>query len=78
MRAQREPPKFFHLNLNSSKDFMSQLCDHSETNPCFDKSLCQIDIHGAVSCQSCPPGFKGDGISCYPVDYGNIGCRVAV
>ena len=19
-------------------------------------------------CQSCPPGFKGDGISCYPVD----------
>ena len=57
---------------------MSQLCDHSETNPCFDKSLCQIDIHGSVSCQSCPPGFKGDGISCYPVDYGNIGCRVAV
>ena len=52
----------------SSRDFMAQLCDHSETNPCFDKSLCQVNTHGAVYCQSCPPGFKGDGISCYPVD----------
>ena len=31
-------------------------------------SLCQVNTHGAVYCQSCPPGFKGDGISCYPVD----------
>ena len=28
----------------SSRDFMAQLCDHSETNPCFDKSLCQGDL----------------------------------
>ena len=28
----------------SSRDFLAQLCDHSETNPCFDKSLCQGDL----------------------------------
>ena len=52
----------------SSDDFFAQLCDHDETNPCFDKSLCQVDKQGGVYCQSCPKGFKGDGITCYPVD----------
>ena len=52
---------------NSSNDFLAQLCDHEETNPCFDKTLCHADQFG-VHCKACPRGFKGDGITCIPVD----------
>ena len=61
--------------FKSSKDFIAQLCDHAETNPCFEKSLCQVDSNGGVYCKSCPKGFKGDGITCYPVDQDSNPCH---
>ncbi len=51
----------------SSNDFLTHLCDHDDTNPCFAKELCQVNELG-VYCRSCPKGFKGDGITCHPVD----------
>ena len=42
------------------------MCDDLETNPCFDQSMCQVE-HGQVYCKACPPGHRGDGITCYPV-----------
>ena len=45
------------------------LCAHAPTNPCFDKTLCvpAVGQEGAVTCSACPPGYKGDGISCRKV-----------
>ena len=50
----------------SSNDFIEHLCEEDETNPCFDKSMCQIDQdhHNKVVCKACPKGYRGDGITC--------------
>ena len=51
----------------SSNDFIEHLCEEDETNPCFDKSMCQID-QDKVVCKACPKGYRGDGITCIQVD----------
>ena len=51
----------------STNEYIEHLCDDVETNPCFDQSMCQVD-HGQVYCQACPQGYRGDGITCYPVE----------
>ena len=56
------------------------LCLNEVTNPCFDKSYCREIVVGhsgkkTVSCEACPPGFKGDGILCRKVDTGFDPCR---
>ncbi len=43
----------------------SNLCAHATTNPCYDHTTCQQDHStGQATCSSCPPGYKGDGITC--------------